>query len=117
MAAQLRHLHRLLAFFDPLLRRASLVVETDHSPTVRPRLVTMNRTRENISPNWNSTFTTTGRAVFQLAVWYRSPLYLTTGFWLGLPTGPGNNSTMSRSTLSFAGMRIAHCTSRSSSAS
>src|ERR1700680_2052290 len=35
MAAQPRHLHRLLAFFAPLLRRASLVVETDHSPTVR----------------------------------------------------------------------------------
>ncbi len=38
MAAQPRHLHRLLAFFDPLLRRASLVVETDHSPTVRPQV-------------------------------------------------------------------------------
>src|ERR1019366_6573640 len=38
MAAQPRHLHRLLAFFDPLLRRASLVVEPDHSPTVRPQV-------------------------------------------------------------------------------
>src|ERR1022692_4864330 len=38
MAAQPRHLHRLLAFFDPLLRRASLVVETDHSPAVRPQV-------------------------------------------------------------------------------
>src|ERR1035437_7145241 len=38
MAAQPRHLHRLLAFFDPLLRRASLVVETDHSPTVHPQI-------------------------------------------------------------------------------
>jgi hypothetical protein len=34
MTRQPRHLHRLLAFFDPLLRRASLVVETDYSPTV-----------------------------------------------------------------------------------
>jgi len=48
----------------------------------------MNPIRENIFPNWNSTFTTTRRAVFQLAAWYRSPLYLTIGFWLGLlPSG------------------------------
>src|SRR6266852_8998188 len=33
MAAQPRHLHRLLALFDPLLRRTSLVVEPYHRPT------------------------------------------------------------------------------------
>ncbi len=35
MAAQPRHLHRLLAFFDPLLRRSPLVVEPHHRPAVR----------------------------------------------------------------------------------
>ena len=35
VAAQPRHLHRLLAFFDPLLRRAALVVEPHHRPAVR----------------------------------------------------------------------------------
>src|ERR1700675_4993240 len=38
MAAQPRHLHRLLAFFDRFLRRASLVVKTDHRPAVRPQV-------------------------------------------------------------------------------
>ena len=33
MTAQPRHLHRLLAFFDPLLRCPSLVVESHHRPT------------------------------------------------------------------------------------
>ena len=32
MAAQPRHLHRLLAFLDPLLGRAALVVEAHHRP-------------------------------------------------------------------------------------
>ena len=34
MAAKPRHLHRLLAFFDPLLRRAALVVEPYHRAVV-----------------------------------------------------------------------------------
>jgi hypothetical protein len=32
-------------------------------------LVTMNPNRGNNSPPWNSTFSTTRRAVFQLAAW------------------------------------------------
>src|ERR1017187_1633254 len=35
MATQPRHLHRLLAFLDPLLRRPPLVVEPHHRPAVR----------------------------------------------------------------------------------
>src|SRR5229473_4697958 len=70
MAAQPRHLHRLLAFFDPLLRRASFVVETDHSPTVRPQVGHDESDSGNNSPKWNSTFATTRRAVFQLAAWW-----------------------------------------------
>jgi hypothetical protein len=35
MARQARHLHRLLAFLDPLLRRPPLVVEPHHCPTRR----------------------------------------------------------------------------------
>jgi hypothetical protein len=44
-------------------------------------------------------------------------LYLTTGLWLGLPTGRVSNSAMSRSRLSLAGMRMAYFTPRASSAS
>jgi len=79
MAAQPRHLHRLLAFFDPLLRRASLVVETDHSPTVRPQVGHDEIGLGEHLPNWNSTFTTTGRAVFH-SPFGMKPLYLTTVF-------------------------------------
>jgi hypothetical protein len=35
VAAQPRHPHRLLALFDPLLRRAALVVETHHALAAR----------------------------------------------------------------------------------
>src|SRR2546427_6133194 len=35
VAAQAGHLHRLLAFFDPLLRRAPLVVETQDRKSTR----------------------------------------------------------------------------------
>ena len=58
VAARPRHLHRLLAFFDPLLRRSRLSVS---------RLVAMNPTRGNSSPEWNSTLATTLRAAFPLA--------------------------------------------------
>src|ERR1019366_817557 len=34
MATQPCHLHRLLAFLDPLLRRAPLIIEPHHGPTV-----------------------------------------------------------------------------------
>ena len=35
MAREPRHLHRPLAFLDPLLRRPSLVVEADYRPARR----------------------------------------------------------------------------------
>ena len=47
----------------------------------------------------------------------RLALSLLAGLWLGLPTGRVSNSAMSRSRLSFAGIRIAYFTPRSSSAS
>jgi hypothetical protein len=37
-------------------------------------------------------------------------LYSINGFWLGLPTGRGSRSAMSRSKLSLAGMRMAYLT-------
>src|SRR5216683_6833744 len=82
-----RQLHRLLALFNPLFRRAALVVERTTARLSAARLVTMKPTRGNNSPKWNSTFATTRRAVFQVAASYRKLLYRTTGLWLGLPTG------------------------------
>ena len=61
-------------------------------------------------------FATTGRAVVQLAAWYRKPLYQNTALWLGRARAV-NNSAMSRSRFSLAGMRMAYFTPRSPSAS
>ena len=65
VAAQPRHLHRLLGFFDPLLRRAPFIIEPHHGPARRGQ-VSHNETgpREQL-PKWNSTFATTRRVVFR----------------------------------------------------
>src|SRR6516162_10584298 len=79
MATQPRHLHRLLAFLDPLLRLPPLVVEPHHRPAVGFQARHNEPTRGNRSPKWNSTLATTRRAIFQLAAWYKKLLYQTTG--------------------------------------
>src|ERR1035438_6590223 len=72
------------------------------------RLVTMNPTRGNSSPKWNSTFATTRRAVFQLAAWYRNSLYQNTGLWLGLPTGRVSSSAVSRAVVGWDADSVLH---------
>src|SRR6266852_2945308 len=63
-----RHLHCLLTLFNPLVPLCRACCRTAPRPGLKPpRLVTMNPTRGNNSPKWNSTFATTRRMVFQLA--------------------------------------------------
>ncbi len=77
----------------------------------------MKPTRGNSSSQWNSTFATTRRAIFQLPAWYRKLLYRTTGLWLGRPTGRWSSSGTAYSSVSLEEMRIAYSTPRASSAS
>src|SRR2546427_7972152 len=67
VAAQAGHLHRLLAFFDPLLRRAPLVVETHHGPAVRLQVGHDESDPAEQLPKVELHFATTRRVVFQLA--------------------------------------------------
>ena len=66
MARQARPVRRLLAFFDPLLRRAAFVVEPDDRRLGRVMFVTMKPTRGNSSPRWCSTLATIRLGVVQL---------------------------------------------------
>ena len=52
VAAQPRHLHRLLAFFDPLLRRAPFIVEPHHRPAGQAQVRDNSRPDQlNLLPN------------------------------------------------------------------
>jgi len=111
------HLHRLLTFRDPLLRGAAVALEA-HYRTAGQRQVGHDEVhaREQL-PQVMLHLRYHPASVFQLAAWYRNPLYSAIGFWLGLPTGRGSSSAMPRSKLSLAGMRMAYFTARFSSAS
>jgi len=98
VAGQPRHLHRLLAFFDPLFRCSTLVVEPHHRPSVGLQV----RHDETDAPSSNPPPGKENRCA-------RPPAYG--------PTGRVGNPLMSRSRLSFAGMRMAYFTPRSSIAS
>src|ERR1035437_4853056 len=111
------HLHRLLAFLDPLLGSAPLVIESHHRST-RKRQVRHNEphSREQLSRMMlHLCHHPPGRLPTLGLV--EKPLYSTSGFSLGLPTGRGSSSVISRSKLLLEGMRMAYVTPRCSNAS
>src|ERR1035437_6116527 len=97
MAREASHLYRLLALLDPLLGRAPLVIEPYHRPARR------------LQVGHDEAYSREQLPSMELHLRHHTPRRL--------PTGRVNNSAMSRSRLSLAGMRMAYFTPRSSSAS
>ena len=117
MAREPRHLHRLLAFLDPLLRCPPLVVEAHHRPA---RSLQVSHDEPHSGEQLSgmelhlrhlSSYRLLTRRLVERALVPHDRLVT------GRPTGRVRSSSMSRSRLSFAGSRMAYFTPRSSSAS
>src|SRR5713226_4408768 len=117
MTRQPGPMRRLLAFFDPLLGRAPLIIETHYRPAgqAQVRDDKANSRKQLSEVELHLRHHPPRR--FPTGCLVEKLLYQTTGLWPGLPTGRVSSSAMSRSRLSLAGMRIAYITPRSSSAS